>query len=640
MSTKAYVKDSSAYSPSNPYVRDSGSWKPVTQIFGKVGGVWSSVFTSPGSLDRRFVVNPGFNERVFSTVSQSDGKILVGGTFTSFNGTTVGRLVRLNSDGTLDTAFTTNMGTGFDNSLVYSIVPQSDGKMLVGGGFSSFNGTTVVRIARLNSDGTLDTTFATNIGTGFNSTVDRVFLQSDGKILVGGRFTNFNGTTAWKFARLNSDGTLDTDFMANIGTGFNNTVDTIFLQSDGKILVGGDFTAFNGGVSNTLVRLDSDGTLDSYFTPGPYTTPFDSSDYGGISSFAIQPDGKIVVTGLIKAVVSPTETKIARLNSDGTVDTAFMANVGTGFANTNPTEVVALQPDGKILVGGDFGSFNGTTAGRLVRLNSDGTVDTDFMGNIGTGFTNNGPVRTISLQSDGKILVGGKISTFNGINVGGFLRLNSDGTLDTSLSTQDVRATVVQSDGKILVGGRFDTVNNNSDNRVVVKNLMRINSDGTPDTAFKANIGVGIESTVRAIALQSDGKILVGGQLFRFNGDTPIDKLIRLNSDGTLDTDFLENLGTSLSGTLQITQIVPQSDGKIVISGTSLYFDGKPVGTFLRLKSDGTPDFFFPPSAAPAVDISGCKEVDGGKYLMATALGTNNDFGLGPNYNGLVYFNL
>ncbi|MFY9240732.1 MAG: delta-60 repeat domain-containing protein, partial [Roseovarius sp.] len=102
MSTKAYVKDSSAYTPAAPYVRDSGSWEQVTEILGKAGGAWSSVFTAPGSLDRRFVVDPGFNERVYSTVPQSDGKILAGGEFTTVNGTTAIRIARISSDGTLD----------------------------------------------------------------------------------------------------------------------------------------------------------------------------------------------------------------------------------------------------------------------------------------------------------------------------------------------------------------------------------------------------------------------------------------------------------------------------------------------------------------------------------------------------------
>src|SRR5690606_36450331 len=155
------------------------------------------------------------NNSVLSTVIQADGKIIVGGDFTSFNGTIINRIARLNTDGTLDTDF--NPGTGF-NYGVRSTVIQVDGKIIVGGGFTSFNGTIINRIARLNTDGTLDTDF--NPGTGFSSGVYSTALQVDGKIIVGGDFTSFNGVSRGRIARLNTDGTLDTDF--NPGTGVNN----------------------------------------------------------------------------------------------------------------------------------------------------------------------------------------------------------------------------------------------------------------------------------------------------------------------------------------------------------------------------------------------------------------------------------
>jgi len=143
-----------------------------------------------GTLDSSFNIGTGFNDEVWSIAIQNDDKILCCGSFTSYNGTTRNRIVRLNSDGTLDSSF--NIGTGF-NSLVLSITIQSDGKILCGGPFTSYNGTTRNRIVRLNSDGTLDSSF--NIGTGFNAQVFSIAIQSDGKILCGGSFTSYNGTT-------------------------------------------------------------------------------------------------------------------------------------------------------------------------------------------------------------------------------------------------------------------------------------------------------------------------------------------------------------------------------------------------------------------------------------------------------------
>jgi len=153
---------------------------------------------------------------------QSDGKIIVGGDFTSFSGVTSNRIIRLNSGGTIDDTFT--IGTGFNNS-VYFVSALSNGKIMVGGAFTSYSGVTSNRIVRLNSDGTIDNTFS--IGTGFNNHVLSINIQTNGKILVSGNFTSYNGTTVRNIVRLFSDGTLDTTL--NTGTGFGSgaTVTTI-----------------------------------------------------------------------------------------------------------------------------------------------------------------------------------------------------------------------------------------------------------------------------------------------------------------------------------------------------------------------------------------------------------------------------
>jgi uncharacterized delta-60 repeat protein len=254
---------------------------------------------SDGSLDTTFDIGSGFNGNVFSIALQSDGKILVGGGFTSYDGTTQNYITRLNSDGSLDTTF--DIGIGF-NSDVRSITIQSDGKILVGGFFTSYDGTTQNRIARLNSDGSLDTTF--DIGTGFNFFVISIALQSDGKIVVGGNFASYDGTTQNRIARLNSDGSLDTSF--DIGTGLNSNVFPIALQSDGKILVGGFFTSYDGVTQNRITRLNPDGSLDTTFDIG---TGFNDS----VISIAIQSDGKILVGGNFNIYDDVTQNRITRL---------------------------------------------------------------------------------------------------------------------------------------------------------------------------------------------------------------------------------------------------------------------------------------------------------------------------------------
>jgi uncharacterized delta-60 repeat protein len=175
----------------------------------------------------------------------------------------------LNSDGSRDTGFVT--GTGF-NSTVEAIAVQSDGKILVGGFFTTYDGVTQNRITRLNSDGSRDTGFV--IGTGFNSTVNVIALQSDGKILVGGSFTLYNGGAEIYITRLNTDGSRDTGFVTFTSTGFSSTVRVIVVQPNGKILVGGDFTSYKGVTRRRIAILNTDGSspteLDNVNEGSPY----------------------------------------------------------------------------------------------------------------------------------------------------------------------------------------------------------------------------------------------------------------------------------------------------------------------------------------------------------------------------------
>ena len=187
---------------------------------------------------------------------QADGKIVVGGDFTTMSGVASNRIARLNADGIPDTTFTTNLGTG-SNAVVYAVVVQADGRIVVGGFLTTLNGVGSNRVARLNADGTPDTTFTTNVGTGFNNQVYAAAVQWDGKIVVGGFFTTLNGAISNRIARLNADGTPDTTFATNVGTGFNNQVNSVAVGADGKIVVGGEFTTLNGVSSNRIARLNA-----------------------------------------------------------------------------------------------------------------------------------------------------------------------------------------------------------------------------------------------------------------------------------------------------------------------------------------------------------------------------------------------
>jgi len=506
---------------------------------------------SDGSLDESF--NPtgagvaGGYYGVNSVALQSDGKVLIGGEFTTYNETPRSCITRINTNGSLDTSF--NPGTGVDNRYVQTIALQIDGKILIGGRFTSFNGTASNRIARLDTNGNLDTSFNPS-GTSANYGVFSITLQPSGKILIGGDFTSYNGTTIEDIARLNSDGRLDVSF--NPETGANRQINSIVLQSDRKILIGGGFTSFNGTVRNHLARLNIDGSIDNSFNPAG--TGVDETIY----SIILQSDGKILIGGSFYSYNGTPLKRIARLKTDGSIDTSFNP---TGTGANRQIYSIALQPDGKILICGDFTIYNGVTINNIARLNSNGSLDNSF--NPGTGPAGfNSFVSSIAVQSDGKILIGGGFNTYNGAVRNNIARLNPDGSLDTSFNPNgtgangNVYSTTLQSDSKIMIGGLFTIYNGTSRYYIA-----RLNTDGSLDASFNTT-GSGANNDVSSITSQADGKILIGGGFTRYNG-TSINYLARLNSDGSLDNNFNTGIGTNS----YLSSIVLQTDGKVLIGG-------------------------------------------------------------------------
>ena len=327
-------------------------------------------------------------------------------------------------------------GTAGNGGTVYAVANQpADGKTIVAGVFNSFDSQAYSRLVRLMTNGYQDTSFMALPNSGPNDYVTSLAIYpasspNFGKIIIGGNFTSFNGTNRFHVARLYTDGSLDTTF--DPGLGVNGTVWTVALASNDQLIIGGQFTSYNGTNVNNVARINTDGSLDTSFNPG-------AGPDGQVNSVALDASSRVVIGGAFDMVAGVRSGGVARLNTDGTLDTTFGAGIGTYnplSAVTDPVYSVVVQPDGKILAGGAFANYQLTTFNGIVRLSADGSVDTSFRPGTGTYNTLTGQADTvyaITLQPDGKILIGGNFTTFNETRRVGIARLfGTDGTVDTS----------------------------------------------------------------------------------------------------------------------------------------------------------------------------------------------------------------
>ncbi len=350
----------------------------------------------PGALDLSFEASLPQGCLVSSIAIQHDEKIIVGGYFLDLNGLPAGGyLARLLPDGSHDSTFQTGNGP---SSYVLSVAVQDDGKILVAGAFHTFNSFTSYHFVRLNQNGSVDTGF--NIGGGFSYIVHEVALQPDGKILAGGEFTEYNGVTCNRLARLNPDGSLDTTF--NTTAGASGTVETMAIQPDGKIVIGGDFIYYDGGWHIRIARVNPDGSRDVTFRDT-------SGLLAVVEAVALQPDGKILAGGSFTSYVGHPSNHIIRLMPDGGRDGSFYVDDGADHSVSD----FEVLPNGNILFSGGFWNFKNTPVKCLALVNPSCILDTSFNSNVGTG--PDGSIGAITLQQDGKILISGGFTSYNGI---------------------------------------------------------------------------------------------------------------------------------------------------------------------------------------------------------------------------------
>lgn len=634
-----------------------------------------------GTLDTAF--DPSPNSTVSALALQSDGKLIIGGLFNALtpgfaanvSATSFQRpfLARVNTDGTVDAAFLPN-----PNAQVSTILVQSDGKIIVGGTFTGLaptvanvNATALTtrnRIARLNSDGGVDAAYNPNA----NGNVLAAALQSDGKLIIGGTFTTLqpNADTVFTLrkyaARLNTDGSVDATFNLDINEFSGNRVDSVRVQSDGRVLLGGNFLTLQP--AGTAARLTRRNFVRLVAGSTAVDTTFDPNTGGStgaiVNGLAIQPDGKVIAVGSFADLGGAKSTNIARYSPEGTPDPEFSNSLTTdgpvnavvvrpngapvpsqaaGFAwlNANGTlrsafatttrlsgevQAVAVQADGRLLLGGAFANLSNTTSGNLVRFTAAGVLDTSF------NPAPNGAVSAIVVQADGRIVIAGSFTIVGGVARNRIARINADGSLDTTYdpsANAKINALALQADGTIVAGGAFTSFTPNLTTTAVTRNyIARINADGNID----ANYNPTANFTVNALALQSDGKIVAGGSFSSVQPNGGVDVftrngLARFNTDGTLDQNFNPNLNSTASA------VVLLPNGQMLIGGSFTTVQPNATGTvytrnnLARINSDGALDLSFNPNANSAVTTIAVQA--DGQYLVGGSFTT-----LQPNATG------
>ncbi|WP_417521977.1 hypothetical protein [Marinobacter sp.] len=373
-----------------------------------------------GPIPDNYSATSLFDNRITSiALAENSEDIYVAGIFENYKGTGSSGIVRLNRDGSIDTGF--NVGSGFVSSPYAVVASAIDGSddVYVGGSYTTYNGTPINRIVRLNNDGSIDTGFS--VGSGFNGTVLSIAPAVDGSgdVYVGGVFTTYNGTPVNRIVRLNNDGSIDTGF--NVGSGFNADVYSIALAPDGSLYVGGDFTNYRGSAKNRIARIHSNGDNDN--TVFDVGTGFD----GRVNSivFASDGSGDLYAGGDFELYRGNNRPCIARINSDGSNDDSF--NVGAGCTGYFRSIAVATDGSGDTFAGGNFTTFRGNARGRITRIKSDGSNDGNF--GISAGFNDFAIIVIATTDGSGDILVGGGFLMYDTTEVGYFARLDSVGQL-------------------------------------------------------------------------------------------------------------------------------------------------------------------------------------------------------------------
>lgn len=422
----------------------------------------------------------------------------------------------------------------------------------------------------------LDAGFVPSLLTKQGDGIFASLKQPDGKVLVAGSFQLLNGQSSPRVARLNADGRPDLTFRAQAGSGPNSSITALALQPDGKILLGAEsnVTSYNGQPVQNLIRLNADGSLDGSFSAGG------AGWQGGIFSIAVQPDGKILVGGTLSAIFNGQPTNgLIRLLPGGVRDVSFVTGSGfTSSVGTGEVRKLLVQSDGTIVAAGQFNTFDGQPGNAILRLTATGARDASFASPLG----NYAYVYDMIRQPDGKLVVAGNALT--GINNTATIvvRVLPNGTLDPAFTSVQANGyafgLVLRADGSLVVAGYYNALGGSNH-----FGLARLNSAGAIDATFAT---AGANNLLNVVEL-TNGQYLVGGYFSNIGSFNTVG-LARFQANGAIDTSY-----TVLLENLVYTPLTPQNNGQLVLNGNGLTtFNGQPITAgypvFHRVNADGT----------------------------------------------------
>ncbi len=533
-----------------------------------------------GSIDSSFTVDiTTGGGRIFALTTESDGSVVFAGQFTAVNGLTRSGLARVSTTGVLDSNFAGSAGA---NGIVYTIASLGANRYLVGGSFGTIGGLARNRAAIIEASGAVDTVF---VPPALNGNVIGGAINAEGEIVLGGSFTTVASQTSNGLVRLLQNGSIAFRYVngavaTSLGTNTALRSAFVFPRAAGQVALFGSFQVVLNERRIGMALVNGDGSLAANPAVLLYRPAFTGSAFATV-------DGKTVVFGSIDAAagVSGPLGQTVRLNSNGAVDANYPGGSGYGMVGLSTFGIyrTVQQSDGKYLAIGDLASYNGNPSTRVIRTGADGSFDSSFIAGSGTNlaFANFAPI------SGGRTMISaiGSGLTYNGTSIPSLARLNANGALDSSFvartfvpANPGALAVVETFDGKLIVGGNFTSYDGMDAPR-----LIRLNADGSRDHSFQTGgISGGSVAAVRGLP---DGRLVIGGGFTVVNGAT-VNRLAILHPDGQTDTSFAASNKIDAG----VAQVVVQADGKLIVVGD---FTGTPSPYAARVNSDGSIDAGF-----------------------------------------------